>query len=146
MADYYRERGEPVDPESLILTTSTSEGYSYLFRLLCNPGDEVMVPKPSYPLDFLADLDDVNLAPYLLLYDHGWHVDLPSLQNAVTKRTRAVVVVHPNNPTGSYASAAERQVLNDFCAAQPSVDRGRGFWIIRTIAKDNKALPATSRR
>jgi len=117
VADYYRERGEPVDPDSVILTTSTSEGYSYLFRLLCNPGDEVLVPKPSYPLfDFLADLDDVNLTPYLLLYDHGWHVDLPSLQNAVTKRTRAVVVVHPNNPTGSYASAAERQVLNEFCA------------------------------
>ena len=117
VADYYRERGEPVDPDSVILTTSTSEGYSYLFRLLCNPCDEVLVPKPSYPLfDFLADLDDVNLTPYLLLYDHGWHVDLPSLQNAVTKRTRAVVVVHPNNPTGSYASAAERQVLNEFCA------------------------------
>ena len=117
VAEYYRERGESVDPESLILTTSTSEGYSYLFRLLCNPGDEVLVPKPSYPLfDFLADLDDVKLTPYLLLYDHGWHVDLPCLRNAVTERSRAIVVVDPNNPTGSYASAAEREALNKFCA------------------------------
>ncbi|HEX4489460.1 MAG TPA: pyridoxal phosphate-dependent aminotransferase [Terriglobales bacterium] len=106
-----------VEPESLVLTTSTSEGYSFLFRLLCNPGDEVLVPEPSYPLfDFLADLDDVKLAPYLLLYDHGWHIDLPSLRKAVGPRTRAVVVVHPNNPTGSYASAAEREALNAFCA------------------------------
>lgn len=117
VAGYYRERGEELDPESLVLTSSTSEGYSYLFRLLCNPGDEVLVPKPSYPLfDFLADLDDVKLAPYLLLYDHGWHIDLPSLRNAVTERTRAVVVVHPNNPTGSFASAEEREALNAFCA------------------------------
>ena len=117
VAGYYRERGESLDPESLVLTTSTSEGYSYLFRLLCNAGEEVLVPKPSYPLfEFLADLDDVKLAPYLLLYDHGWHIDLPSLQKAVGPRTRAVVVVHPNNPTGSYASGVEREALNAFCA------------------------------
>jgi alanine-synthesizing transaminase len=114
VAAYY---GEAVDPESIVLTTSTSEGYSYLFRLLCNPGDEVLVPKPSYPLfDFLADLDDVKLVPYLLLYDHGWHIDLPSLQKAVGPRTRAVVVVNPNNPTGSYASEKEREALSEFCA------------------------------
>jgi aspartate/methionine/tyrosine aminotransferase len=84
---------------------------------LCNPGDEVLVPKPSYPLfDFLADLDDVKLVPYLLLYDHGWHIDLPSLKKAVGPKTRAVVVVHPNNPTGSYASEKEREALNAFCA------------------------------
>jgi alanine-synthesizing transaminase len=115
-AEYYRERGEEVDAESLVLTTSTSEGYSFLFRLLCDGGDEVLVPKPSYPLfEFLAELDDVKSVPYLLLYDHGWHIDLPSLRKAVTERTRAVVVVHPNNPTGSYASAAEREALNAFC-------------------------------
>ena len=69
-----------INPESLVLTTSTSEGYSYVFRLLCNSGDEILVPKPSYPLfEFLADLEDVNLAPYPLLYDHGWQIDFPSL-------------------------------------------------------------------
>jgi len=99
-----------------VLTTSTSEGYSYVFRLLCNPGDEVLVPKPSYPLfEFLADLEDVNLIPYILVYDHGWQVDFHSLHQAVNARTRAVVVVHPNNPTGSYVSAHERELLNSFC-------------------------------
>ena len=117
VAAYYREQHQsPVDPESLVLTTSTSEGYSYVFRLLCNPDDEVLVPKPSYPLfEFLADLQDVKLAPYPLLYDHGWQIDFPSLSRAVTPRTRAVVVVHPNNPTGSYVSSGERTQLNSFC-------------------------------
>jgi aspartate/methionine/tyrosine aminotransferase len=108
-----------VDPESLILNTSTSEGYSYVFRLLCNPGDEVLVPKPSYPLfDFLADLQDVKLVGYPLIYDHGWQIDWQSLERAVGERTRAVVVVHPNNPTGSYVSAEERARLNELCATR----------------------------
>jgi alanine-synthesizing transaminase len=118
VAAYYREQhGEfLIDPGSLVLTTSTSEGYSYVFRLLCNPDDEILVPKPSYPLfEFLADLQDVKLGPYPLLYDHGWQIDFPSLLRAVTSRTRAVVVVHPNNPTGSYVGAAERTQLNAFC-------------------------------
>jgi alanine-synthesizing transaminase len=104
------------DPEQLVLTTSTSEGYSYIFRLLCNPGDELLVPKPSYPLfEFLADLEDVKLVPYPLIYDHGWQMDFPSLEKAVTPRTRGVVVVHPNNPTGSYVQAHELTLLNGFC-------------------------------
>ena len=105
-----------IDPESLILTTSTSEGYSFVFRLLCNPGDEVLVPKPSYPLfDFLAELQDVNLAPYSLIYDHGWQIDFHSLQNAITQKSRGIVLVHPNNPTGSYVSVKERDGLNELC-------------------------------
>jgi len=117
VAEYYREHeGFHFDPASLILTSSTSEGYSYIFRLLCNPGDEILVPKPSYPLfEFLADLEDVRLTPYPLLYDHGWQIDFPSLYKAVNHHTRAVVVVHPNNPTGSYASDGEIAALNDFC-------------------------------
>ena len=86
VASYYREQhGESaVDPEDLILTTSTSEGYSYVFRLMCNPDDEVLVPKPSYPLfEFLADLQDVTLKSYTLLYDHGWHIDFPSFAEAL---------------------------------------------------------------
>ena len=118
VAAYYREQHEnfDLDPESLILTASTSEGYSYIFSLLCNPGDQVLVPKPSYPLfEFLADLEDVTLVPYLLLYDHGWQIDFPSLYQAVNHGTRAVVLVHPNNPTGNFVSAHERDALNDFC-------------------------------
>jgi alanine-synthesizing transaminase len=117
VADYYKIQHEiHLDPEQLILTTSTSEGYSFVLRLLCNPADELLVPKPSYPLfEFLADLQDVKLVPYPLIYDHGWQMDFPSLQNAVTKRTRAVVVVHPNNPTGSYVHSQEQESLNHFC-------------------------------
>jgi alanine-synthesizing transaminase len=118
VAHYYREQHDAfdVDPENLVLTTSTSEGYSFVFRLLCNPDDEILVPKPSYPLfEFLADLQDVKLAPYPLIYDHGWQIDCPSLYKAVNHRTRAVVVVHPNNPTGSFVSEEEAAALNSFC-------------------------------
>jgi alanine-synthesizing transaminase len=117
VANYYQTaHGIRFDPEHLILTTSTSEGYSFVFRLLCNPGDELLVPKPSYPLfEFLADLQDVKLVPYELIYDHSWQMDFPSLEKAVTKRTRGVVVVHPNNPTGSYVHRHEQESLNTFC-------------------------------
>ena len=118
MAGYYRDEHavNDLDPEQIVLTTSTSEGYSFVFRLLCNPGDELLVPKPSYPLfEFLADLQDVKLVPYPLIYDHGWQMDFPSLQKAVTERTRGVVVVHPNNPTGSYVHDTEFKMLNAFC-------------------------------
>jgi aspartate/methionine/tyrosine aminotransferase len=118
VVDYYREQHEGFDleAESLILTTSTSEGYSYVFRLLCNPGDEILVPRPSYPLfAFLAELQDVQLVHYPLLYDHGWRIDFPSLYQAVNPRTRAVLVVHPNNPTGSFVSPGEATTLNAFC-------------------------------
>jgi aspartate/methionine/tyrosine aminotransferase len=115
-AYYHTDHRIDLDPESIILTTSTSEGYSFVFRLLCNPGDELLVPKPSYPLfEFLADLQDVKLVPYPLIYDHGWQMDFRSLQNTVTGRTRGVVVVHPNNPTGSYVHPQERESLNRFC-------------------------------
>jgi aspartate/methionine/tyrosine aminotransferase len=116
VAAYYGKQYNDIDPESIVLTTSTSEGYSYVFRLLCNGEDEILVPKPSYPLfEFLADLQDVKLAPYPLLYDHGWQIDFPSLYKAVNHRTRAVVVVHPNNPTGSFVADKERSALNQFC-------------------------------
>jgi len=119
IAAYYAER-EPaaaaIDPDHIVLTTSTSEGYSYVFRLLCDPGDEVLVPSPSYPLfELLADVQDVKLIPYLLFYDHGWHLDLHSLRTAVTERTRAVLLVHPNNPTGSYVKSGEAEPLTQLC-------------------------------
>lgn len=107
-----------IDPERIVLTASTSEGYSYVFRLLCNAGDELLAPKPSYPLfEFLADLQDVKLVPYPLIYDHGWQMDFHSMEKAVTARTRGAVVVHPNNPTGSYVHAGELVPLNEFCRA-----------------------------
>jgi aspartate/methionine/tyrosine aminotransferase len=115
---YYEQRDQRVALEDLILTTSTSEAYSFAFRLLCNPGEEVLVPTPSYPLfDFLADIQDVNLVRYPLVYDHGWQIDFHSLEAAVTPRTRAVIVVHPNNPTGHFTKADEISKLNQICVA-----------------------------
>jgi alanine-synthesizing transaminase len=114
---YYRDAGATIPLDRLCLTTSTSEAYSYLFRLLCDPGDEVLVASPSYPLfDYIARLDDVRLVEYSLLYDHGWLIDLHALAAAITSRTRAVIVVHPNNPTGHFCSAAEREALQTLCA------------------------------
>src|SRR5207245_8885509 len=89
VAGYYAERGATISPDQIILTTSTSEAYSFLFRLLCDPGDEVLVASPSYPLfDLLAEIQDVKLTSYPLFYDHGWHIDLHALESAVTVRTR----------------------------------------------------------
>ncbi len=116
--DYYAERGEHIALEDLVLTTSTSEAYSFVFRLLCNPGDEVLVPTPSYPLfDFLAEINDVKLTRYPLLYDHGWQIDLHALEQAITPRTRGIIVVHPNNPTGHFTKPSEMVRLNQLCAA-----------------------------
>lgn len=114
---YYRDHGAAVDPSHIFLTTSTSEAYSYLFRLLCDPGDEVLIARPSYPLfDFLAALDDVKLIPYALFYDHGWHLDIEAVRQRVTPRTRAIALVHPNNPTGHFTKAHERAQLEALCA------------------------------
>ncbi|MGA3227295.1 MAG: pyridoxal phosphate-dependent aminotransferase [Acidobacteriaceae bacterium] len=113
---YYRDHGAAVDSDQILLTTSTSEAYSFLFRLLCDPGDEVLIGQPGYPLfDFLARLDDVRLVPYELFYDHGWHLDLEALRRSVTPRTRAIVVVHPNNPTGHFTRPADRAALEELC-------------------------------
>jgi len=99
----------------IVLTASTSEAYGFLFKLLCDPGDEVLIPAPSYPLfDHLAELEAVQAAPYRLAYDGAWHVDLDSVRRAITPRTRAIVVVSPNNPTGQYVSQVELDALAGF--------------------------------
>jgi len=119
VANYYSDRGENVSPEDIFLTTSTSEAYSYIFRTLCDPGDEVLIPSPSYPLfDFLADIQDVSLVRYPLLYDHGWQIDFHALEQAITSRTRGVIVVNPNNPTGHFAKRTEIAKLNFICSAR----------------------------
>jgi aspartate/methionine/tyrosine aminotransferase len=108
VCDYYRQRGLVVGPDHILLTASTSEAYSHLFRLLCNSGDRIHVPQPSYPLfELLATLNDVVLTPYPLFYDHGWHIELAALAGQLDARSRALLVVSPNNPTGSYVRTAE---------------------------------------
>ncbi len=113
---YYGDHGAEVGPESLILTTSTSEAYSFLFRLLCDPGDEVLIAQPGYPLfDFLADLESVRLLTFPLFYDYGWWIDFAELERRVGRATRAIVIVSPNNPTGHATRKAERERLEEIC-------------------------------
>jgi len=116
---YYADRGDRVAASDMLLTTSTSEAYSFVFRILCNPGDEVLIPTPGYPLfDLLADIQDVRLVRYPLIYDHGWQIAFHALEAALTPRTRAIIVVHPNNPTGHFVKPDERSGLNQICAGR----------------------------
>jgi len=115
---YYRSRGDAVSAGDLILTASTSEAYSFVFRTLCNPGDEILIPAPSYPLfSFLADIQDVKLARYPLNHDHGWQIDFHALEQAITSRTRGVIVVNPNNPTGHFCRLEDVARFNRICSA-----------------------------
>jgi len=117
VAEYYSTLEIIVPVEDIILTTSTSEAYSFAFRVLCNPDDELLIPEPSYPLfSFLADIHDVKLVGYPLLYDHGWQIDFHALQQSITARTRGVIVVSPNNPTGHFCKPGEMQKLNEICS------------------------------
>ena len=113
---YYGDLKIEVKHEQIILTTSTSEAYSFLFRLLCDPGSEILTAQPGYPLfDFLAALDDVRLKAVRLVYDHGWQIDPEALRRAITPETRAIVLVHPNNPTGHFTKPWEAEELARLC-------------------------------
>ncbi|MGA2168868.1 MAG: pyridoxal phosphate-dependent aminotransferase [Terracidiphilus sp.] len=113
---YYAEHGTAIGPEQMVLTTSTSEAYSYLFRLLCDPGSEIVAAQPGYPLfDFLAVLDDVRLKAAPLVYDQGWQIDPEGFRRAITAETRAIVLVHPNNPTGHFTKPWEAEELARMC-------------------------------
>jgi aspartate/methionine/tyrosine aminotransferase len=123
VAQYYHEKNseERVDLERLILTTGTSEAYSFLLRLLCEAGDEIVIAQPSYPLfEFLAAIHDVKLRPFRLVYDHGWQIDFAALTKATSPRTRAIVLVHPNNPTGHFVSRSEAEQLQKLCLERES--------------------------
>jgi aspartate/methionine/tyrosine aminotransferase len=140
VAGYYAGRGETVDPTRMLLTASTSEGYAYLFKLLANPGDEVLVPRPSYPLfEFLAALESVRIVQYPLAYHGGWSIDFDALHHAITPRARAIVVVNPNNPTGSFLKVDERGELIRLC-------RDRGLAIVSDEVFSDYALEDDPRR
>ena len=116
VCDYYASHRVSLKPEQITLTTSTSEAYSFLFRLLCDAGSEILVPQPGYPLfDFLAVLDDVRIKPVPFVYDHGWQIDPESFRRAITPLTRAIVLVHPNNPTGHFTKPWEAKELAQIC-------------------------------
>ena len=113
---YYADHGVTISPERVLLTTSTSEAYSFLFRLLCDPGNEVVAPQPGYPLfDFLAVLDDVRIKGAPLVYDYGWQIEPEGFRRALTPETRAIVLVHPNNPTGHFTKSWEAEELAAIC-------------------------------
>jgi len=116
VAAYYAARGCPVEAARILLTASTSEAYAYLFKLLTNAGDNVLVPRPSYPLfDYLANMESLEVRQYPLVYQGGWAIDVEGLGAAVNGRTRAVVLVHPNNPTGSFVKREELDALVGLC-------------------------------
>jgi hypothetical protein len=117
-ADYARRR-IVVSPDRIVLTASTSEAYSLLFKVLCDPGDEVLVPRPGYPLvEHLTRLDAVAARPYDLEYHGAWSIDRGSLERAWSPATRAVLVVSPNNPTGSFLTRPDLEWLAALCAAR----------------------------
>jgi len=117
VSQYYAGHGMDVSPSRILLTASTSEAYAYLFKLLASPGEEILVPRPSYPLfEYLAAMESVNVRQYPLRYDGAWHVDFAALETLAGPRTRALVVVNPNNPTGSYLKQDEWWRLEAFAA------------------------------
>jgi len=109
IAEWYHRQNIAVDPQSIVLTSSTSEAYSFLLQLLCDAGEAIAVPKPGYPLfEYLCRLSDVHCNSYRLAYDGEWHIDIQSVEEILSERTKALVLVHPNNPTGSFVKKEER--------------------------------------
>ncbi|HEY6344532.1 MAG TPA: pyridoxal phosphate-dependent aminotransferase [Bryobacteraceae bacterium] len=122
VSQYYAARGVDIEPSRIFLTASTSEAYAYLFKLLADPGCEILIPRPSYPLfEFLARLESVVARPYPLRYDGIWHIDFESLENLITPQTKAIVVVNPNNPTGSFLKREEAKRLRSLAARDVAI-------------------------
>lgn len=137
---FYAARGIHISPERLALTASTSEAYAMLFKLLCDPGDEILVPLPSYPLfEYLAALESIRVSFYHLSYDGGWFIHFDSLRQAVGERTRAIVLVNPNNPTGSFLTRSEAGELFGIAAE-------RGLPLISDEVFMNYALAPDAKR
>lgn len=114
LAQWYLTQRIAMSPTQLLLTASSSEAYALLFKVLCDPQDEILAPIPSYPLfEFLAALESVRMVPYRLLYDGAWFIDFADLRNRISSRTRAIIIVNPNNPAGSFLKKREREELFD---------------------------------
>jgi len=154
IARYYTQQGASVEPSEIFLCAGTSEAYSHLFKLLCNPGDDILVPQPSYPLfEYLAELNDVQLRTYRLLYDHGWQIDMRSIEQAITLRTKALVVVNPHNPTGMILKRPEYEQIRQFALKHrlaiisDEVFNEYAFHpngsMVRTLARENEVLTFT---
>ena len=115
----FRRRGIVVSADRVALTSSTSEAYALLFKLLCDAGDQVLVPRPSYPLfEHLTQMESVTAVPYSLEYHGAWRIDLDSLRAAAVDRVRAILIVSPNNPTGSFLHRDDLDELAELAAAR----------------------------
>jgi aspartate/methionine/tyrosine aminotransferase len=137
--------GTVVDPARIVLTASTSEAYAHLFKLLCDPGDEVLVPRPSYPLfEHLARLESVRAVPYSLAYDGAWHLDTAAVAAAVSPKTRAILTVSPNNPTGSFLKRDELRALAGFGLPLVSDEVFAGYPLRDDVMRAGSALEAQS--
>ena len=149
VAAYYAPQGITVAPGRVLITAGTSEAYSHLFRLLLNPGETVLVPSPSYPLlDMLARLNDVRLVPYPLHYDGRWWLDVDGLRDALDASCRAIVVISPNNPTGSCLKRAERNELEALAAERGLaliVDEVFGDYRLEVDPEDAGSMAGASR-
>jgi len=131
VCEYYAARGASVAPEQVFLTTSTSEAYTYAFRLLADPEDKILVPQPSYPLfEFLAGINDLEVVSYPLHYTHEWRIDLEDACDRWVAGPKAMIVVHPNNPTGSFVKLGELETLAESCR------EGRGALIADEVFGD----------
>lgn len=145
VAAAYAARGVAVHPDDIVLTPGSSEAYAWLFKLLANPGDEILVPRPSYPLfEYLAALDSVRVVSYPLAYHGSWSLEMHELARAASPRARAVVVVNPNNPTGSFIKRAERDALAAFCAARDLAIISDEVFSNFTFGPDPLRVPAMS--
>jgi alanine-synthesizing transaminase len=150
VSQYYAARSVTVEPSRILLTASTSEAYAYLFKLLADPGGEILIPRPSYPLfEFLAGLESVATRSYPLRYDGIWHIDFESLESLITPQTKGIVVVNPNNPTGSFLKREEEERLRSLAAGDLAIisdevfsDYGFGEDLNRvsTLARSSNAL------
>ena len=135
--------GGRMDAGRILLTASTSEAYALLFKLLGDPGDEVLVPRPSYPLfDFLAALESVRVVEYPLAYHGSWVIDIDVLKCRITPRTRAIVVVNPNNPTGSYLKKSELAELADLCRSHDLAILSDEVFSDYALADDPRRVPS----
>ncbi|MBI3891356.1 MAG: pyridoxal phosphate-dependent aminotransferase [Candidatus Wallbacteria bacterium] len=140
VGDWYAARGASVPPERVMLTASTSESYAFLFKLLCDPGDNLLVPVPSYPLfEHLASMESVEARPYALAYHGRWAIEMEALEASVDSRTRAVILVHPNNPTGSFVRQSELDALT-------AIARERGLALISDEVFNDYAMTADRAR
>lgn len=146
VSGYYSSHSLAVSPDDILLTAGTSEAYSYLFRALCNPGDEILVPAPSYPLfDFLATIQDVRVERYPLLYDHGWQIDFHSLRQRLNAKSKAILVVNPNNPTGHFAKPSEIAQLSEIAAQNNlALISDEVFWDFRFGAESPPSFVSNS--